>query len=244
MRKLFKIVSVDMRRAIFSWRFTILLVIGLMLLYQPVFYLKKVADGYRNMELIDAIMCASGLGYYTSALALLSGLVYSDSFAWEYMGGVFPYIVHREGRKQYIVSKLITTALSSGGLVCICFIIFCVLQVLLFVPRMPSSTEMILVLREAALLMRYGMTWSLVGLAVSVIVPNPMLSMTAPFCMAQCLWLLSAVFNVPILNVNDSVFVLNGTGLTAPMIFVQEFGIAGISTIVFSVGIWKRSHGK
>ena len=40
-----------MKRAVVSWRFLLLLALGLLLLYQPVFYLKKEADGYSDMAI-------------------------------------------------------------------------------------------------------------------------------------------------------------------------------------------------
>ena len=136
----------DLKRAVVSWRFLLLLALGLLLLYQPVFYLKKVADGYRDMELLDAVMCASGLGYYTSALPLLSGLTYADSFAWEYAGGAFPYILQREGRIRYIVSKVLITSVVSGILVSMSFVLFCGMHILLFVPQMPTKAEVSVVI--------------------------------------------------------------------------------------------------
>lgn len=244
MKKLKNIVIADLKRAVCSWRFLALLTLGLLLLYQPVFYLKKVADGYWGMELLDAVMCASGLGYYTSALALLSGLTYADSFAWEYAGGMFPYMLEREGRLRYITSKILTTAIAGGLLVSMSFLIFCGLHVLLFAPEMPASTEISVVLREALLLFRYGMTWSLTGLAFSAIVPNPVIAMASPFCIAQFMWLLSAVFGIPILNVKDSVFILNGTELSLAAIGIQELAVAGAAITVFSIGVWKRSYSK
>lgn len=49
MKKLMHIMAVDLKRAVISWRFLLLIIVGLSLLYQPVFYLKKIADGYRGM---------------------------------------------------------------------------------------------------------------------------------------------------------------------------------------------------
>ena len=233
-----------MKRAVVSWRFLLLLALGLLLLYEPVFFLIKVADGYRDMELLDAVMCASGLGYYTSALPLLSGLTYADSFAWEYAGGAFPYILQREGRIRYIVSKVLITSVVSGILVSMSFVLFCGMHILLFVPQMPTKAEVSVVIHEATLLLRYGMAWSLVGLAFSAIVPNPVIAMVSPFCIAQFMWLLSAVFGLPILNVKDSIFVLNGTELTPAMIWIQELVIVGVAITAFSIGVWKRSYSK
>ena len=234
MKRLIHIMRADLKRAVVSWRFLLLLALGLLLLYQPVFYLKKVADGYRDMELLDAVMCASGLGYYTSALPLLSGLTYADSFAWEYAGGAFPYIV----------SKVLITSVVSGILVSMSFVLFCGMHILLFVPQMPTKAEVSVVIHEATLLLRYGMAWSLVGLAFSAIVPNPVIAMVSPFCIAQFMWLLSAVFGLPILNVKDSIFVLNGTELTPAMIWIQELVIVGVAITAFSIGVWKRSYSK
>ena len=228
MKRLIHIMRADLKRAVVSWRFLLLLALGLLLLYQPVFYLKKVADGYRDMELLDAVMCASGLGYYTSALPLLSGLTYADSFAWEYAGGAFPYILQREGRIRYIVSKVLITSVVSGILVSMSFVLFCGMHILLFVPQMPTKAEVSVVIHEATLLLRYGMAWSLVS----------------PFCIAQFMWLLSAVFGLPILNVKDSIFVLNGTELTPAMIWIQELVIVGVAITAFSIGVWKRSYSK
>lgn len=244
MKKQINIMKVDLKRAIVSWRFLLLLTLGLLLLYQPVFYLKRVADGYRDMELLDAVMCASGLGYYTSALPLLSGLTYADSFAWEYAGGAFPYMLQREGRLRYIASKVLITAIVGGILVSMSFVLFCSLHMLLFAPQMPTNAEASVVINEATLLLRYGMTWSLVGLAFSAIVPNPVIAMVSPFCIAQFMWLLSAVFGLSILNVKDSVFVLNGTDITPTMIWIQELTVTGAAITAFSIGVWKRSYSK
>lgn len=196
------------------------------------------------MELLDAVMCASGLGYYTSALPLLSGSTYADSFAWEYAGGAFPYLLQCEGRIRYIASKVLVTAAASGILVSLSFVLFCILHILLFAPHLPTNAEVSVVINEATLLLRYGMTWSLVGLAFSAIVPDPVIAMVSPFCIAQFMWLLSAVFGLPILNVKDCVFVLNGTELTPAMICMQELTIAAIAITAFSIGAWKRSCSK
>ena len=115
---------------------------------------------------------------------------------------------------------------------------------LLFVPQMPTKAEVSVVIHEATLLLRYGMAWSLVGLAFSAIVPNPVIAMVSPFCIAQFMWLLSAVFGLPILNVKDSIFVLNGTELTPAMIWIQELVIVGVAITAFSIGVWKRSYSK
>lgn len=189
-------------------------------------------------------MCASGLGYYTSALPLLSGLAYADSFAWEYASGVFPYMIQREGRLRYIASKVLITAIVSGILVSMVFVLFCGLHVLLFAPQRPTSAEVSVAAGEAVLLLRYGMTWSLVGLAFSAVIPKPVLAVASPFCIAQFMWLLSSVFGVTILNVKDSVFVLNGTELTPAMVWMQELTVAGIAITAFAVGVYKRSYSK
>lgn len=82
MKKFLCIVGAELKREICSWRAAMLMAIGLMLLYQPVFYLMNFAEnGYMGMDLMNAMISATSLGYYTSALPLLSGLMYSDSFA-------------------------------------------------------------------------------------------------------------------------------------------------------------------
>lgn len=245
MKKFLCIVGAELKRAICSWRAAMLMAIGLMLLYQPVFYLMNFAEnGYMGMDLMNAMISATSLGYYTSALPLLSRLMYSDSFAWEYVGGAFPYMIQRAGRTRYICSKLIAASISAGLLVSGCFAVFCIVQAVFLAPGMPSGEEVSVAVRETLHLVRYGITWSLVGLGISAIVPNPILSMAAPFCVAQFLWLISAVFDIGVLDVKGTVFTMNGGALPPEQVLMQTLMIAGAAVAMFVIGVWKRSYGK
>ena len=111
-------------------------------------------------------------------------------------------------------------------------------------PGMPSGEEVSVAVRETLHLVRYGMTWSLVGLGISAIVPNPILSMAAPFCAAQFLWLISAVFDIGVLDVKGTVFTMNGGALPPEQVLMQTLVIAGAAVMMFVIGVWKRSYGK
>ena len=58
----------DLKRAVVSWRFLLLLALGLLLLYQPVFYLKKEADGYSDMA-ICCVYCIHDTYYLIVVLS-------------------------------------------------------------------------------------------------------------------------------------------------------------------------------
>ncbi len=56
MKKAVRAISNELRRSLLSMRFLITLAICLGVLYQPVFYLREVGQGFRGMDMLNAIM--------------------------------------------------------------------------------------------------------------------------------------------------------------------------------------------
>ena len=143
MKKAVRAISNELRRSLLSMRFLITLAICLGVLYQPVFYLREVGQGFRGMDMLNAIMSTLGIGYYVSAASLLCALACSDSYAWERMSGLYPYYLSRTGRKLYIAAKVISVSVTGGLTVSGGFAVFCVVQALLLAPGASGADMMV-----------------------------------------------------------------------------------------------------
>ena len=236
MKKAVRAISNELRRSLLSMRFLITLAICLGVLYQPVFYLREVGQGFRGMDMLNAIMSTLGIGYYVSAASLLCALACSDSYAWERMSGLYPYYLSRTGRKLYIAAKVISVSVTGGLTVSGGFAVFCAVQALLRAPG-ASGADMIVALRETGLFFTYGAAWALAGLGVSAFIHSPIAAVVMPFCITQGLWLLYAIYNVPMLNPKNGIAIITGTQLSMPMIACQQLIVALISIVVFAMAV-------
>ena len=186
-------------------------------------------------------MSTLGLGYYPSSASLLCAVVYADTLAWDKVSGMYPYSLFRSGRTNYILSKLTGVALSGGLVLSLAFSLFCLFQTIFLGAPNPTHSEVMMVLQETGLFFTYGAVWSLVGLAISSIIPNPIAATVLPFCLSQGLWFFSAIFNQPMLNSKDAIALINNTQLSFQMILIQEIIILVSATTIFSVSVYRRN---
>lgn len=240
-----RVLRSDLKRAILSRRFALGVGLGVLMLYQPA-YPFGFFDGIRfqGSTLIDAIQDTSGLGAFILCCAVLCALPYGDVHALEMEGGAFPYITHRTGTRAYLQSKLLSTAISGGAVLCAAFLTFCLIQAFALSPEFPSPADWALVGSTMLELMCYGACWSLCSLALSVWLPNPFVALAAPFCITQFLWLFSAMTDWAYIDPSSTIDRMSST---APMplvhLLLQHLGYSFIFILIFMSGVKRKRCG-
>lgn len=238
MRNLSRAVLNELRRSVVSLRFLIVVAICVMLLYQPELYLRALGHSFCGMSMQDAMISTLSIGYYVSAASLMCALVYSDSYAWERMSGLYPYYLSRAGRKVYIASRAIGVSVAGGLAVSGGFAIFCAVQALL--AEGVSGADVQAAVRETGLFFTYGATWALAGLGVSALISSPIAAVVLPFCITQGLWVLYAIYGAPMLSPKNGIALITGAPLSLTEIACQQLVVACASVAVFALAVERR----
>ena len=225
-------ILLEIRRSIFSGRMLGCIVAGLALLYQPEIYLNKLYTSFFKMDLSNAMQSSFGVGSYVLFATVLCVIPYSDRYCWEKRSRFFIFRWHRQAKRTYITSHILSTALSGGISLSAPFALFCFIQ--LMVSRETVSTPAIqAALLECALFCAYGCAWSMLSLGVSSWVLNPLVVWAAPICIERGMQLIAVAFRADYLRISDAIGYQCGSVFSLGQIAVVDIIIFLFGAVLF-----------
>lgn len=196
----------DFIRLTHRWQFYAAFLAGLVLILHPLTDYWPYRAGYSAMQLLSGPLAASD---FTPFAAIFCVLPFGESFCEDLNSGYISSITQRTGVKQYAWKRCLSTAISGGmvaAAIMLATILICVAgtgqpdteETVSFMSNGPWARMGIILVANGAVLYAlraftaflFGMLWALVGLLVSVIIPNRYVTLVAPFALYQILWLL------------------------------------------------------
>lgn len=247
-----KMIRNDFKRIFSSFRFYLALGIGLFILLRPlVISFTHLVRG----TFLEVLTTAFALSDFTPFAAIFCVLPFADSFCQDYQSGYVSFIAGRTGIKKYARYRCMTVMLSGAILMALTVgITILVCAVLADAPETAETAQFLggsiwyrsgillenqalFVLLKILLGFLFGGLWALVGLVVSVLIPNGYVTLIAPFVLYQVLWLLlegSAV---------NPVYMLRGDSNYLPspgFVLLWQIFLIVLCYIVACKGIQKR----
>ncbi len=245
-----KVLWCDLRQMTRSPKFYAAWFIGFFVLIRPLIDIWGTWQYYTPMELLSLPLGSSDFSPYAAIFCVLP---FADSFCDDYSSGYGRFIAIRCGKKKYSLCRCFSVALSGGFVIST---IMAATEVLCFLLAgqqetadsmsflsasvwyklglvSPENVGVMCVLRIAVAFL-FGALWALVGLCVSVIVPNKYVTLAAPFVLYQFLWfvLSESPFNPVYQFRGDSNFIPSFWFLimyqTILIAFCSLFSVAGI----------------
>lgn len=196
----------DIRRIMTSKRFYLTLIAGLTLILRPLFDISRYWSKYSPMELLSIPL---GLSDFTPFAVVFCVLPFAESFCEDLNSGYHSHIILRKGSRRYAAQRCISVALSGGMVmssIMAITIVFCLcaakqsvmIEDLSFMNNTMWARTGILQIWNGNLLYLirvfvafiFGCVWALVGLTISIFIPNRYVTLIAPFVLYQFLWFL------------------------------------------------------
>ncbi len=199
-----KVLFSDLRRMACSLKCYAAWFIGFFVLVRPLIDIWGTWQYYTPMELLSLPLGSSDFSPYAAIFCVLP---FADSFCDDYISGYGRFITLRCGKKKYSVCRCFSVALS-GGIVISTIMAMTIALCFLLAGQQETTDSMsflsssvwyklgivspesvgIMCMLHIAVAFLFGALWALVGLSVSVIVPNQYVTLAAPFVLYQFLW--------------------------------------------------------
>ncbi len=192
--------------------FTGIFGLGALLMYN--FITESLHSGSPYYAIVN-ILAVSG---FTVFLPVFPVLGYASRFCGEYESGYYRLILARMRPQKFARVRIISVALSGGGIVALPYLLVCLSAVALTAPELADMNALgldasgvnVLKIPEDIEMARIGMThgvgwmvalkillgflfgaaWALIGLAFAVWMPNQYVPLIAPFVLYQSLYIL------------------------------------------------------
>lgn len=198
---------------------------GLFLLLRPLFDILGYWHNYSPIELLSIPL---GISDFSPFAAIFCVFPFSESFCEDINSGYYYSIVSRTGVKHYAMQRCFSVGLSGGivvGAIMLATIGFCLIAVGINAPpddysfmdnTMWAQTGILQIWNGKLLYFirvfvafLFGYVWAMVGLTVSVLIPNRYVTLIAPFVLYQFLWFLmsESPFNPVYMFRGDSNFI-------------------------------------
>lgn len=222
----------DLFRLLRSPKFYIAFATGLLLLLHPLFSsVWRQWSYYTPIELLSFPLAASDFSPFAVIFCVLP---FADSFCEDFNSQYVSNIVIRVGARKYARHRCLFSALT-GGCVMGCLMLITVVLCSVAAGK-PDTIEtvsfmqnsiwwkmevllpyngIIMYVLKIVLAVLFGMLWALVGLTISTFIPNPYVTLIAPFVLYQILWF--SLSETPI----NPVYLLRGDSN-----FIPSFGFA------------------
>ncbi|MCM1508977.1 MAG: hypothetical protein NC177_17855 [Ruminococcus flavefaciens] len=192
MKKLFNSITVELRKTIFSYGFILCIVItGLLCFTSPVYTDSLTGKEYSVFEVIanksrsvfssftsSGILYASVSPYLTLFIPVLSSLPFVTGFCAERLGGNMRFVITRNGKYKYCISKFVSAVLSGGAAVMAGFILFSIAVCFVFSNAELSAVELI---KRYIGMGLYGMVSVLPAFFLSAFIKNKYMICCFPF---------------------------------------------------------------
>lgn len=193
----------DLKRALFSVGMLLSVIIGLILLFEPVLhdFLASLKYGVSG-DYINFFFSSLALGGYLIFTPLMTVLPATITFCDELNTGYVKYILVRKKQNRYILSRMTANALAGGIATALPLLLLAVLMLPVTGPytieRLESGSfsplhqtifadiELVwggylCVLVIVLLGFVFGVVWSTLGLGISALIPNRYVALCAPF---------------------------------------------------------------
>lgn len=194
-------------------------------------------------------------GIISLVAPLLVAIPYVSSYYVDKKSGFLKYVLLRTERRKYIISRLISNALTGGSVLCLSFLV--ILAVLYVLDPSPSDLgswhrgafsnlynekvlDYIFVLIGQSFI--FGATYATLGLAVSPYVNNQYFAIVFPFFVY---FLPGIIFPSLSLDYLEPATTLDpgANTLTTPLlIYTQLFLLLGIGALAFYLGVMKKGE--
>lgn len=204
----------DMIRSIFSPRMLLVIIIVFLVQFRP-FIQYGVFYSQTELDYLYLLTLPSSLSGLAPFAVLIPVIPYATSFSDEYNSGFFRLALIRSKKNKYCFSKVLSTFLSGGIAMFIPFLLITLLIIAVGVPTtqavsfsedyyidtiwsqyMYSYGGSWVLLGRLILAFLFGAVWSLVGLAISVIISNRYIILLGPFVIYQALWMLCSKMQI------------------------------------------------
>ena len=196
----------DILRCLHSWKIYVSFACGLALMLHPLLRAWPFRDGFSPMSMLSIPLATSDFTPFASMFCVLP---FAESFCEDLNSGFAFEITQRIGAKQYARKRVLSTALSGGivtALIMLVTIIVCCVGA-----GQPDTTDTVAFMNNSIwgklgilttahgsilyalrvfVAFLFGMLWALVGMCVSVLIPNRYVTLIAPFVLYQMLWFL------------------------------------------------------
>lgn len=244
----------DLARIFRSWRIYIAAFAGLLLMTRPVILELKYRAGYSPMQLLVNAVAGSD---FTPFAVIFCVLPFAESFCEDLNSGYLNAVICRIGIRRYALKRCASVAVS-GGIVASFIMLFTILlcvaagalpdteeTIMPFMNSVWARMGIVLTANGAVMyILRvftafvFGAVWALVGLAVSVCMPNRYITLLAPFIIYQGLWYLLSEKAV------NPVYLFRGDSNYIPsfgfLLGYQLFWI-GVCAAISAIGMARRS---
>ena len=238
--------SMDLRRAFGRW-FLLAATVYCLLYINGVSYMIFEYDEYSDALMIFDF--GSAMAFGAPLMPLIAALPFGTSFVGDFSAGFCAMAVPRCGKRRYLLSKALCTALSGGAAVAGGMFLFILTVNLLFPqdvsqPMMMSGASDLSVIIEAQgalpllgyylsrMFMQFmaGMWWATASLAFSAFYPNLPLTLCAPLLLYR---IAGWVGQLPIFPGWMNITWLDDAqvGLTPPQVLLAGLGVFGALTI-------------
>lgn len=232
----------ELRRSVISVRMLCCILLGLALLYQPEFYLHRMQTSFGAMDLSNSMQTALGLGTYVMLSTVLCVIPYADRYCWERRTRYQIYAQHRQGKANYMISKLCATAVSGGCSIAMPFLIFCVLQSLIFQPE-PFNLELLnTVFSESGFFFLYGSAWATMALGVSTLTSSPLVVLAVPICIERGSQLIAVAFKCDWFRLSDAIAVQCGSVYSNGQIIIIDALLLFVGMMVFLIRMVRNNY--
>ncbi len=235
-----KSLRMELKRAIINKRLIMILIVGLILLFQPELYLRAQYTSLFQMDLLNAMQCSLGLGSFVLVSTALCVVPYADSYAWESKSRMSEYINSRQKTSSYVVSKLLAVGASGGITLSLCFGLFCIIQVIFSSNPSGMQDELSSVGLEMWLFFMYGFSWAIFALGFSAWINSPLVTLASAICVERGTQLISVTFNLPWLRLSNAIAFQCGSIYQVKEIHLVNFIIFICGAILFVLGVKKK----
>lgn len=109
-----KVIIAELNRAIVSIRFLITVVLVATLYFASSFYEFVFYGNFSNVDVLHFFEIAHNVGALSPLIIICAVIPYSMSFCEEYQSQTFLLFLHRCNPKEYSLSKILSSAISSG----------------------------------------------------------------------------------------------------------------------------------
>lgn len=230
----------EIKKAVLSVRMLWSIIIGIMLLYQPEFYLHKMQASLWSFDLSNAMQASLGLGAFVMLSTALCAIPFADRYCWEKRTRFCLYAQYRQGRINYAFSKICATAISGGISVMLPFALFCLLHILIVPSSFTNLDPIHIALQESFYFFIYGSAWAVLALGFSSFTNSPLVVLAVPLCIERGVQLVAVAFKADWLRLSDAIAVQCGSVYSHQQIITVNSLLLAIGIALFARGMVKE----
>ena len=257
-------IKTELKRAIFSksaiLAFCITIIILLLSLIDIIFFNYNIDLSTCKKYYDSADVFLRCIGYNSSSILcvvapLLASLVFSNSYLQDKDSNYLKFIYSRLDKRKYIISRLLTNALSSGIVILLALLLVLIFITLLLGVRVNSNSlfnitgaftfiytksKWIYILYFIGNLFIFNIVFSTIGLGLSPFINNKYLAFLCPFAIYMISMTLFPYIGLNFLNMG--MLFLTNTAKSELFVIMYESVLLIIGIILFYLGVQYRNE--